>query len=849
MNTRTLPISVIENQRRAAEPRSSAWVSANAGSGKTTVLARRVVRLLLAGARPSRLLCLTFTRAAAANMQNRVFRDLSDWAVMSDDRLSLEIEALEGHAPDPERLQRARRLFAEAIETPGGLKIMTIHGFCERILRLFPFEANVPAGFEVLESRTGQQLLDAARAAVIQQALTDPTSDIGISFARVSDDARDEAFTRLMNEVATNREAIAELIAASGGVDGAAMRLAKLLALAPDETTLMIEREMLEFALPQSEWTSIANALRETGMSTDRVRAEKLENARLLVNDAERREAYVGVFTTDKGDVLKSIATKAFVKANPTLNDRLENEKTRLDHLIQRLKATRAVDRTRALLSIANAMISEYDNAKAKTAALDFNDLVVSTRNLLERVGADWVLYKLDQGIDHILVDEAQDTSPDQWRIVETLADEFFAGAGARVGPPRTIFAVGDEKQSIFSFQGAEPQAFARMQHRFMARAHAAGLDFAPVSLAYSFRSTHEVLSAVDAVFADPKNRHGLSFDDVTPEHQTVRTGEPGRVEIWPLIMPQENPPTTPWDAPFDIMRDEDPIPRLARRIAREISLLTTIGDQNSGELIKPGEVMILLRTRNALFHAIIRALKQARVPVAGADRLVLTEHIAVMDLMALARFALCPNDDLTLATVLKCPLLGFGDEQLLKLVPFGPESLWTTLAGRTEDVFTDAVQKLQQWRKDANALTPFAFFSTVLSRDGGKRAFLARLGSEASDALDEFVAAAKDYESAHAPSLQGFIAWLEEATTVVKRDMDLARGEVRVMTTHGAKGLEAKVVVLADTCTAPSGKHDPPLFFIVDPSAAHDFPSLLLWSTGKADDPPVAAAHSVPLG
>ncbi|MFN8829136.1 MAG: double-strand break repair helicase AddA [Labrys sp. (in: a-proteobacteria)] len=851
MSGRHVPDSVVLAQRKAAAPGTSAWVTANAGSGKTFVLARRVVRLLLAGARPSRLLCLTFTKAAAANMQNRIFRDLADWARLDDATLAARIEDIGGAPATSADLRAARRLFAEAIETPGGLKILTIHGFCERLLRLFPFEANVPAGFAVLEPRAAAELIARARAGVLLRGLAHPDTPLGRAIATLERHVAENKLPDLLDEVTKNRDAIAALITAHGGVEKAEAALAHALGLASEETVTAIDTEILAAAIPASEWPAIAAALRAEGSATAVRRADAFDAAALAEPGEERLRAYLAIFTTAKGEPLaaSSFLSHAIRKAEPGLSVTLEAEHGRLSDLLPRRKAALAVERSAALLVFAQAMIDDYAAAKMRASALDFDDLVARARDLLVRAGAEWVLFKLDQGIDHILVDEAQDTSPDQWLIVEALAGEFFAGEGARPGAPRTVFAVGDEKQSIFSFQGAAPDAFAEMRRRFERAASGAGQGFADVRLQYSFRSTADVLAAVDRVFAVPDNRRGLSDEDIAPLHQTIRSGEPGRVEIWPVEQPLDGPEITPWDAPFDRTRVDAPAARLARRIAATIARWTTDGvEEKGGARLDPGEVMILVRNRGPLFHGIIRALKQVRVPVAGADRLVLTEHIAVMDLVALGRWVLRPEDDLTLATVLKTPLIGFDDEDLLRLAPGRPSSLWAALAADADPRVAVARSLLATWLDEATRLSPFAFYSAVLARDGGRRAFLQRLGGEAADALDEFIAVVLAYQAASTPSLEGFLAWLGAADTEVKRDMDVARGEVRVMTAHGAKGLEARVVILADTCSAPNGRHDARLFFIADPDRPHAAPPLFLWTPGKDHDPELAERHRAGL-
>ena len=845
MTQRKPSADTVHHQRLASDPSLSAWVSANAGSGKTTVLTRRVIRLLLAGIDASAILCLTFTKAAAANMQNRIFATLGQWAVEEEGKLIEAIEGITGFKPDGAGLKRARQLFAAAIETPGGLKILTIHAFCERVLHLFPFEANVPAQFSVLDDRAARELLDTARTSLILEANAHPDGGLGRAMARLLEDTGEGAFDGLLAEITFEREALRPFLSGKGAAD-ALSQLRGLLELKEGESVATIEAEIDEASIPLTEWAAIEAAMRDYDSKRILDLADRL-GAAIAAAPARRGEAWRAVYLTGTGEARSANAflVKDFSKDYPAYAEQLLAELERIADLLQRRKAAAAYERSEALIAVAAALLGRYKAGKVMRAALDFDDLVQRTADLLSRAGAEWVLYKLDRGIDHILVDEAQDTSPAQWHIIAMLAHEFTSGSGAR-SERRTIFAVGDEKQSIFSFQGAAPAEFARMRSHFRHKVDEAEERFEAIELKQSFRSTPDILKAVDHVFAAADNRRGLSSDDVATVHETVRALDPGRVEVWPVEKPQPAVEITAWDAPFDETPVSSPVVRLARKIAAEVSSLIREGDSATGARYDAGDVMVLVRSRNALFEAVIRALKFAGVPVAGADRIVLTDHIAVMDLMALARFALLPADDLTLATVLKTPLVGLDDEDLIRLAPGRKGTLWAALAvaAQEDERFASAFARLTVWRTEAAGKTPFAFFADILARDGGRRIMLARFGAEAADALDEFLRVAGDYERANTASLQGFLAWLAEAKAEIKRDMDVARGEVRVMTVHGSKGLEARVVILADTCSAPDGRHDPKLFFLQAPGrpAGSEIP---VWSPSKASDPtPVAAAR-----
>ena len=458
--------------------------------------------------------------------------------------------------------------------------------------------------------------------------------------------------------------------------------------------------------------------------------------------------------------------------------------------------------------------------------------------------------YKLDLGIDHVLIDEAQDTSPKQWEIVRRLTAEFMVGHGARE-VRRSIFAVGDEKQSIFSFQGARPAQFEQNKQHYKARFGNAALRFEDVQFRHSFRSAPLVLEAVDEVFKREQAHAGLTEVKGATVHEAVRANAPGTVELWPLIEPDDKVQIEGWDQPFDETSERSPRVQLAAKVARAvkdwIARGDLVGDGDQRHALRPGDILVLVRQRGALFEAVIRALKELDIPVAGADRLMLTEHIAVMDLMALADALLLPGDDLALGCVLKSPLFGVTEEQLFALAHGRKGSLRAALRARAADLeFMDANARLERYAEWARHLSPFAFYARLLGPEHGRASFYARLGHEAADALDEFLEHALLYERTEAPTLQGFAAWLRAGETMVKRDMDIARDEVRVMTVHGAKGLEAPIVILADTVTPPKGPKEPRLLSLPVAQAAPDTPARIVWAGRKADDiAPVAAARA----
>ena len=801
-------------QRRASDPQASSWVAASAGTGKTKVLTDRVLRLMLDGTPPDKILCITFTRAAAAEMANRLNHTLARWATMADGDLAATLHDLTGRRPDTDLQLAARRLFAGVLDAPGGMKIQTIHGFCQSLLRRFPLEAGLSPHFRPIDERDARTLLDE----VVHAVLSSPSRPVAEAVQTIAAQVDEGAFAELMSELTQERGRLARLLARFGGLAGLQRAIRDHLGVAdaPSEADVVAEA-CTDAAADAPALRRAAQAL-ASGSEAECRRAAAIA---AWLEDPPRRaaglEAYAQAFLTQAGTPRQRLISRATEAANPGAAVALEAEATRLAALWARRKAVTVAAASAALFTVGAAIVDAYQEARRSGHLLDYDDLVLRSAALLRRPGiAPWVLFKLDGGIDHILVDEAQDTSPEQWQVVAALAEEFFAGAGARE-QTRTIFAVGDEKQSIFSFQGADPVAFARMRAHFAERVDAVQGAWRPVDLNTSFRSTGAVLRLVDAVFADAAVREGVVAEPAaTVRHDVFRRGDGGSVELWPQTgpLPAEEA-TAPWSPPLEQARAPEPAATLARHIAETIRGWLDRGEplEAKGRPIHPGDIMVLVRRRNRFFEALVRALKDCGVPVAGVDRMVLDRQLAVMDLLALADFLLLPDDDLSLATVLKTPVIGLSEEHLFAIAYDRPGRLWDALAAgaRGDARLGAAYGYLAGLLDQVDFLSPYALFGRVLASPcpadpvSGRRALLARLGPEAEDALDELLSQALAYEGAYAPSLQGFVRWLRLGRAEVKRELD--QGEqrrVRIMTVHGAKGLQAPVVILPDTLSKP---------------------------------------------
>jgi len=793
------PNEATARQIDAARPGASTWLSANAGSGKTRVLTDRVARLLLAGASPQNILCLTYTKAAASEMQNRLFKRLGEWAMTPDGALRGKLATLGVEdTPDSQRLALARTLFARAIETPGGLKIQTIHSFCASLLRRFPLEAGVSPQFTEMDERAAHLLT----AEIVEEMADGLAPDV---IDTVAQHYTAEDFSALTREISHHRDRFAPplddaAIHARFGLGRTQTPSALLAGVFCDGVDDLLRRVVAVIA--QGSVTDVKNAeilaQARGGMTLDCLAL--LEKAMLFGDSA--KTPFAAKFGT--------FPTKASQGALAEDMDDLHDLMGRVEAARETRLALMAAGKSIALHRFAGAFLPLYEARKLARGWLDFDDLILKARALMtDPAVAAWVLYRLDGGIDHVLVDEAQDTSPTQWRVIELLTQEFTAGKGARDPGDRSLFVVGDRKQSIYSFQGADPEAFQRMFDHFSDRL-AGSAPLQRLELQHSFRSSAAVLGVVDAVFKG-QDEGPL---DLGASHRAFHETLPGRVDLWPILEAEEDPDPGDWTDPVDSVSPGAADVLLAQTIADEIRRMIdgqeTVPAQNgTRRVVHEGDFLILVQRRKRLFSEIIRSCKNRGLEIAGSDRLKLGAELAVRDLRALLAFLVTPEDDLSLACALRSPLFGWSEGALYTLAAGRSEPyLWQALRNGA-DRHPETMAVLNDLRTNADFLRPFDLLERVLLRHGGRGRLLARLGSEAQDGLDELLNQALAYERMDIPSLTGFLAWLDADDVEVKRQADSAGRRIRVMSVHGAKGLESPIVILPDTLRPKSDIRD----------------------------------------
>ena len=790
--------SATRAQITASDARFSSWLTANAGSGKTKVLIDRVARLLLDGVQPEQILCLTYTKSAAAEMKNRLFDRLGKWAMLADQELNFSLLEMGIQTQlGIEELKKARTLFARAIEAPGGLKIQTIHAFCSSLLRKFPLEAGISPQFGELTERGQRDLY----LKVLEILSADEATEE--SFEHFSKIANVSNWEETISKIVSKRNIFSKNKSRSEIYE--AFSLSSEVSI-EDDISSHFQNGTMSFL------KKISGCLQQSNSKVDQKISKELSKISSI--DLTSLQLLEKIFLYSKNSKAPFTAKLGKFSTKEMRNGLLADYIDEIDDFMVRLETFRnrrlsylAAETSFSIHKFASAFLQVYTEQKNFKGLLDFDDLINIAVNLLTTSAvADWVLYRLDGGIDHILVDEAQDTSPSQWKVIETLAQELTSGQGIKENRSRTVFVVGDQKQSIYSFQGADPGQFDRVRDRFSAKLEGAEKTLQVASLDYSFRSSQTILALVDKIYEDAR-AEDFGWGR---KHLAFKSELPGRIDLWPIIPKKLNPNLSKWEEPIELISDADHFVSLARLIAQEIKRMIdqdvqvpeqkTINKQPTFRSVRAGDFLILVQRRSEIFHEIIRACKDANLPIAGADRLRLAGELAIKDICNFLSFIDNADDDFSLAAILKSPFFGWNEKSLFELAHSREEmTLWQAL--RNDPIkFAHELEVFEDLRSVADLVRPYELIERILILHNGRSLLIGRLGKEAEEGIDTLLTQAMDYESSEIPSLTGFLAWISDENIEVKRQFDSSVNQIRVMTVHGAKGLEAPIVILPET-------------------------------------------------
>lgn len=791
----------LPEQLRAADPSVSVWVSAAAGTGKTRILVDRLLRLLLQGVHPSRILCITFTKAAAGQIEDRIRSRLMEWATKETAHVTRDLTQLLGQSPDATIIDKAKHLFGALLNIERPLAIQTIHSFCQSVLARFPLEANLLPGFSIASDPQSALLRQQAFQATLVNAVQKPVSQ--------------QAVTRLFG--LTDRKTILGLLSALQHEQEKWYQaqptdfLKALHNILQCPYPYSLQDHLLHFLTETQNRKSILQNLIlhlqsiKSGVTGPRFAdtiAEFLNNPTMSGLDA-----YSDAVITDKGTINSNIA-----KLSTKLDDGIAADLiTELERVLNyRTVGTKLqlIERNHDILTLAQDFVAHYNHLKQQQALLDYDDQIQMTARLLTTSDqASWVMYKLDGGIQHLLLDEAQDTSPAQWRIVKALISEMTSGSGRFEPGERSVFIVGDEKQSIYSFQDADIQSYQETRIELNDLFKTNGLPWADIQLTTNFRSSPAILSTTDGIFADPFLKNSITHED-SVHHTAFFKERGGRVEAWPLFA-SEDMPTEDDYLPVTVVQERKATQKLCQEIAKTISdwLKSKRVIPRLGRAIKASDILILLQRRNPLLNPLIKALKDLQIPVAGVDRMILTEQLIVKDMVAMLQILLQPHDDLTMAALLKSPLFSISEQQLFDL-SYKRDGLSLYQRLQDSETLDPAIRDylMDLMKAYDHGCGPYQLLSRIVNRpcpadsNSGRHALIKRLGFDAEDALNELLNAAISFEQQNSPDVQMFLHWLRQYDAEIKRDVSGQQQDmVRIMTVHGAKGLQAPIVFLAD--------------------------------------------------
>lgn len=783
-------------QKIASNPDNSCFVLASAGSGKTKILTDRVIRILLSGTNASKILCLTFTKVAALEMKDRIFTELSSYCLISDIDLKNKLQELTNHNFDLQKLQKARVVFIKILDDIESLKIETIHSFCNNLIKKFPIEAKIQPNFSIIDDILSRKLLEESKKELLKKAVIN--DGLGQKISEIARNSGDLGLFDIISDIIYKRDVFFHLKNSFITIEELQKRIFEIIGARFGIKSEEILETFFRFDKNDKKLTDLCQKLKDFPQKINQ-KTEKFIKKYLSDKNYYNFLEYYDIFFGKNGDPRKIIVTKKFLEIFPEFEEILFSEQNRISDFLEEFNSAKIANQTSNILFIANEILEIYESLKAKNGYLDYQDLIIKTNNLLQNnENSDWIRYKLDNLYDHILVDESQDTNHLQWYIISLISEDFFS---SDQDPNRTLFAVGDEKQSIYGFQGAEPNIFSDIFCYYQDKFQNIGEKLQKITLQNSFRSTSAILEAVDLIFEDEFYAKKISKLSKV-QHQAIRS-DAGKVEIWPIFTSEKQEEKTAWDLDFrENGRSSKEI--LAQKIAKEIknwiiNKKNIIDKKGRKRLLKYSDIMILLKNRtNDLGNLIRKYLIENNIPVANPDKMNLKNSILIQNFIALFKFILLEEDDLNLAYLLKSSFVRLSEDELFDLCYIKNQKN-IRLVKSLQDNKPKIYKSLQDLKnKYHNNISNFII---KISNDQKIMKQITReFGQISLDLINQFINFANKYQEQHGFSLQEFIQEISHTNLNIKLESNSIFNEVRIMTIHAAKGLEAPIVFLPDS-------------------------------------------------
>lgn len=768
------------------------WIEASAGTGKTKTLIDRILLLLLHGASPNEILCITFTNAAASEMKSRLLEIVEILKNSDTEQIQTFLTNIGINKITENLIEKCKQL--SEIMFSNEVKIMTIHSFCFSIINQFPIESNTFFSSKIIEEKQIKKILEQAITEVTLNEDCNPFLKKCIKFLGNSV----EPYTIseiLLKQIPFKGEYLRIF---SEGIEKLKEKCANFFKVDVNflnNLDLSEEYEIKFKSIEQNKqlFQDFLNAIKNNEESK-----QIYDSINNYFSDGKNKaENIFNIFLTKKNTPRKQILKKNILSENINLAEIINKIQNILLDTIEQQKRITSAKLSLAITLFSATVIDKYEEIKEDQKVFEYDDILIKARKILLSENSDWIKFKISLNTSHVLIDEAQDTNEIQWEIIKIITEDFYTGNS--VANDRSIFVVGDVKQSIYSFQGANPKHFLEAKEYFKKKLAESSIKLKEVFQNKSYRSTNTILNFVDKTFQSPALIKALTNESKEIIHTVNRKDTSSEIEIWPIINSTSSPYPTGWEIPIYAKQSCSPYIILAKKIALMIKekIQSKLFLPSKKRNITPEDFLILFQRRNSFIMQVIKALKKEGIPVSGIDKLDLLEHISIQDILSLARFVLFPYDNLNLACLLKSPFCNISEKNLLSLCK--DISFDNTILDNIKNFNEKLYQKLMHWIEISKKYTIYDFFYTILEKEKFKKRLAERSGIETINILEEFLQNVFEFEkNEDCPTLFNFLYWIQENNLKVNSNNSIGNG-VKLSTVHGAKGLQAPCVILAD--------------------------------------------------